>query len=216
GSRNEVSGQTGSAHLLEHMLFKGSTKYNDANGNGFWSTMHRLGASCNAGTSFDWTIYHETLPAEFLSLAIGIEADRMRNALIRESDHATEMTVVRNELERGQNSQSTVLSFATRAAAFSRHPYHHPVIGWRSDVEGVTTADLRSFYNSFYQPNNAVVAVVGQFDERDILSALEQAFGSIKTSENVPQVYTEELPQSGALHVELLGNYGSTIVNSAF
>ena len=103
GSRNEATGRTGATHLLEHLLFKGSDKFNVENGHSMARVLERVGASFNATTWFDRTTYYETLPPEHLGLALEIEADRMRHALLREADLVSEMTVVRNELERGEN-----------------------------------------------------------------------------------------------------------------
>ena len=131
-------------------------------------------------------------------LTIQLEADRMRNSLIADSDRQSEMTVVRNELERGQNEPSEVLDEAVYAAAFREHPYHHPTIGWRADVEGVPTSRLKEFYDTFYHPNNATVILVGDFDEQDALALINKYFGAYQSSaQPIPQVYTEEPPQQG-------------------
>jgi zinc protease len=122
----------------------------------------------------------------------------MRNSLIADSDRQSEMTVVRNELERGQNEPSEVLDEAVYAAAFREHPYHHPTIGWRADVEGVPTSRLKEFYDTFYHPNNATVILVGDFDEQDALALINKYFGAYQSSvQPIPQVYTEEPPQQG-------------------
>src|SRR5205085_968851 len=116
------------------------------------------------------TNYFETVPSDKLALAIKLEADRMRNSFIADADRQAEMTVVRNELERGQNEPVLVLDEAVYATAFREHPYHHPTIGWRADVENVPTARLKEFYDTFYHPSNATAIVVGDFDQGSALA----------------------------------------------
>src|SRR5438128_1659870 len=122
----------------------------------------------------------------------------MRNSFIADADRQSEMTVVRNELERGQNEPSEVLDEAVYAAAFREHPYHHPTIGWRADVEGVPTARLKEFYDTFYHPNNATVILVGDFEEAEALALINKYFGAYEASSDpIPEVYTEEPQQQG-------------------
>ena len=122
----------------------------------------------------------------------------MRNSFIADADRQAEMTVVRNELERGQNEPMLVLDEAVYAAAFREHPYHHPTIGWRADVENVPTARLKAFYDTFYHPNNATLVVVGDFDEGECLSLVENYFGAhAATPDPIPEVYTDEPAQEG-------------------
>lgn len=198
GSRNEAVGYTGATHLLEHMMFKGTPTFNSAKNTQIAATLQKLGADFNATTWYDRTNYFETIPSDQIELAIKLEADRMRNALIADADRQSEMTVVRNELERGQNEPSEVLDEAVYATAFREHPYHHPTIGWRTDVEGVPTSRLKTFYDTFYHPNNATTILVGDFERAGALSLVNKYFGTIAASkEPIPQVYTEEPPQQG-------------------
>jgi zinc protease len=198
GSRNEAVGYTGSTHLLEHMMFKGTPTFNKERNTQIAATLQKIGAAFNATTWYDRTNYFETVPSDQLELAIRLEADRMRNSLIADADRQSEMTVVRNELERGQNEPSEVLDEAVYAAAFREHPYHHPTIGWRADVEGVPTSRLKEFYDTFYHPNNATVILVGDFSEQDALALINKHFGAYQaSSQPIPQVYTEEPPQQG-------------------
>ncbi|MBD0324804.1 MAG: insulinase family protein, partial [Pyrinomonadaceae bacterium] len=191
-------GYTGSTHLLEHMMFKGTPTFNSAKNTQSAATLQKLGADFNATTWYDRTNYFETIPSDQIELALRLEADRMRNALIADADRQSEMTVVRNELERGQNEPSEVLDEAVYATAFREHPYHHPTIGWRTDVEGVPTSRLKAFYDTFYHPNNATTILVGDFERGRALTLINQYFGSIPASkEPIPQVYTEEPPQQG-------------------
>ncbi len=198
GSRNEAVGYTGSTHLLEHMMFKGTPTFNKEKNTQIAATLQKIGAAFNATTWYDRTNYFETVPSDQLELTIKLEADRMRNSLINDSDRQSEMTVVRNELERGQNEPSEVLDEAVYAAAFREHPYHHPTIGWRADVEGVPTSRLKEFYDTFYHPNNATVILVGDFERHDALQLIKEHFGSYEIPAHpIPEVYTEEPPQQG-------------------
>lgn len=198
GSRNEAVGHTGSTHLLEHMMFKGTPTFNKQNHTQIAATLQKIGADFNATTWYDRTNYFETVPSDHLELAIKLEADRMRNSLIADSDRQSEMTVVRNELERGQNEPSDVLDEAIYSAAFREHPYHHPTIGWRADVEGVPTSRLKEFFDTFYQPNNATAIVVGDFARGATLELINKYFGAYPASQlPIPQVYTDEPPQQG-------------------
>jgi zinc protease len=198
GSRNEAVGYTGATHLLEHMMFKGTPTFNSAKNTQIAATLQKLGADFNATTWYDRTNYFETIPSDQIELALRLEADRMRNAFIADADRQSEMTVVRNELERGQNEPSEVLDEAVYATAFREHPYHHPTIGWRADVEGVPTSRLKAFYDTFYHPNNATTILVGDFERAGALTLINKYFGSIAASkEPIPQVYTEEPPQQG-------------------
>ncbi|MBD5655504.1 MAG: insulinase family protein [Candidatus Eremiobacteraeota bacterium] len=198
GSRNEAVGYTGSSHLLEHMLFKGTAANNRGNGRAFADMMNEIGASKNATTWIDRTNYFETVPIGYLDFAIELEADRMRGAFVADSDRRSEMTVVRNELERNDNNTARVLNSAVVATAFREHPYHHPTIGWRTDVEGVSTTRLRELYDTFYHPDNATVFVVGDIDVARTRATVERHFGTLPRAANaVPDVYTEEPPQAG-------------------
>ncbi|HEX8142076.1 MAG TPA: pitrilysin family protein [Pyrinomonadaceae bacterium] len=198
GSRNEAVGYTGSTHLLEHMMFKGTPTFNRANNTQIAATLQKIGADYNATTWYDRTNYFQTVPSDQIELAIRLEADRMRNSLIADEDRQSEMTVVRNELERGQNEPTEVLDEAVYAAAFREHPYHHPTIGWRADVEGVPTSRLKAFYDTFYHPNNATLIVVGDFERGALLALIEKHFGAYtQSAEPIPEVYTEEPPQQG-------------------
>ncbi len=204
GSRNEAVGHTGSTHLLEHMLFKGTPTYNKKNGKQIAAVLQKQGAVFNADTWFDRTRYYELLPSDQLELAIHLEADRMRNSFIADEDRQSEMTVVRNELERGENDPARILDERVWAMAFREHPYHHPTIGWRSDVEGVPTSRLKEFYDTYYHPNNATAIVVGDFDEQTALDLIDKHFGKIPRSpQTIPPMYTVEPSQEGEIRFVL-------------
>jgi zinc protease len=204
GSRNEAIGYTGSTHLLEHLMFKGSNKFNTDKGNSVFQILQSLGARMNATTWLDRTNYYETLPSSELETAIEIEADRMRNAYIKEEDRQSEMTVVRNEFERGQNNPSSVLDEHIWATAYHAHPYHHSTIGWKADIENVSIERLKAFYDTFYWPNNATATVVGDFETGEALAMIKKYFGRIrKSTKEIPQVYTTEPAQEGQRTVTL-------------
>ncbi|PTX97840.1 pitrilysin family protein [Opitutus sp. ER46] len=204
GSRNEVTGTTGATHILEHLMFKGSRNFHAGIGKSFDTMMDRVGGINNASTWLDRTNYYENLPSNQLELAVQMEADRMRGLLLRDEDRQPEMTVVRNEFERGENDPSEALDKEVMAAAFLAHPYHHSTIGWRSDIEKVSIGKLREFYDTFYWPNNATVTVIGDFQPAQALALVQQYFGAIPRSPHpIPTVYTEEPPQTGARRVSV-------------
>lgn len=198
GSRNEAVGYTGSTHFLEHMMFKGTKKFDPQKGNGLDNLLKPVGGVNNATTWLDRTNYFEVVPSTSLNLCLELEADRMKNLLLREPDRTSEMTVVRNELERSEDEPDQLLEVNLFATAYREHPYHHPTIGWRSDVEGVPTARLRQFYKDFYWPNNATLMVLGDFDRKSALQTIAKFFGPIPKSPTAfPAVYTKEPPQEG-------------------
>ena len=204
GSRNEAVGHTGATHLLEHMLFKGTPTYNKKNGTQIAAVLQKHGAIFNADTWLDRTRYYEMLPSDQMELAMHLEADRMRNSLIADEDRQLEMTVVRNELERGENDPGRILEERIWAMAFREHPYHHPTIGWRSDVEGIPTWRLKEFYDTYYHPNNATLIVVGDFELEEALNLTARHFGSIPSSPHpIPPMYTVEPPQQGEVRFVL-------------
>lgn len=204
GSRNEGPGTTGATHILEHMMFKGTPRFNDTDGSDYSSAMERIGARSNATTWFDRTNYYATLPSEHVPLTIQLEADRMRNLRIRKEDLASEMTVVRNEYERGENNPVRTLIKELFAAAFVAHTYSHPTIGWRSDIENTSPKKLRAFYDTYYWPENAVVTIIGGFDREASLAAIVEHYGSIERApQAIPQVETIEPEQIGPRRVTI-------------
>ncbi|MEO6741847.1 MAG: pitrilysin family protein, partial [Chthoniobacteraceae bacterium] len=198
GSRNEVTGTTGATHLLEHLMFKGTEKFDRSHGTGFDQVLERVGAETNATTWLDRTNYFATVPTNALPLLVEVEADRMRNLALREDDRRPEMVVVRNEFERGENEPRNALDKELWAAAFQAHPYHHDTIGWRSDIERVPIEKLRAFYDTFYWPDNATATVIGDFDPAVALAEIQKHYGAIpKAPHPIPQIYTEEPEQTG-------------------
>ncbi len=213
GSANEGPGTTGSAHLLEHMLFKGTRQFRKGQ---IAQVLGRNGARFNASTSEDFTNYFETYSSDRLDLGLMIEADRMRNATILDTERQAEMTVVRNELERGENNPHYNLYDSVRASAFQSHGYHHPVIGFRSDVEGVSTGRLRQIYDTYYQPGNAVGILVGDFRTPHAIALVKQYFEVIPAGPKPPENYTAEEPQFGERRVTLRRWGETNIVSMAW
>ena len=215
GSRNEVTGTTGATHILEHMMFKGSESFNDAKGNSIKQMLERVGGQFNASTSFDRTNYFATIGRENLESYIAIEADRMRHLWLHESDRQAEMTVVRNEYERGKNDPENVLLEEVMEAAYVALPYHHPTIGWRSDIEHAPIGKLREFYDTFYWPNNATLTVVGDIETEQVLGLIKKYYGIYPHSPApIPPMYTEEPAQTGdrRIIVKRPGELGAIII----
>jgi zinc protease len=215
GSRNEVTGTTGATHILEHMMFKGSEAFNDAKGNSIKQLLERVGGQFNASTSFDRTNYFATIGRENLEGYIAIEADRMRHLWLHEADRQAEMTVVRNEYERGKNDPESVLLEEVMEATYVALPYHHPTIGWKSDIEHVPIGKLREFYDTFYWPNNATITVVGDVETDSVLGLIKKYYGVYPRSPAaIPAIYTEEPAQSGERRVIVKrpGELGAIII----
>lgn len=201
GSRHEGYGESGMAHLLEHMLFKGSTKHPNIP-----QELTTHGASPNGTTWLDRTNYFETFNAtdENLNWALSLEADRMINSFIRAEDLASEFTVVRNEFEMGENNPSRILMERILSSAYLWHNYGKSTIGSKEDIERVPIENLRAFYKKYYQPDNAVLVVAGKIDEAKTLDLVNKYFGSIPRPARVLQPdYTVEPIQDGERFVEL-------------
>ena len=201
GSRQEGYGETGMAHLLEHMLFKGTPSHDK-----IMELLEQHGADYNGSTNEDRTNYYETLPStpENLAFAIALEADRMIHSRIARADLDKELTVVRNELENDENDEAGILSERMHESAFVWHGYGRPTIGARSDIEHVPVAALEAFYRRWYQPDNAVLVIAGRFDEKAALALVGEQLGAIaRPSRVLPAPYTVEPAQDGERTVML-------------
>jgi zinc protease len=201
GSRQEGYGETGMAHLLEHMVFKGTPRHPKIP-----KELQEHGAQFNGSTSNDRVNYFETLAAtdENLEFALDLEADRMVNSYIKQEDLDSEMTVVRNEFERGENSPGRVLSERISAAAYDWHNYGKSTIGNRTDIERVPIDNLQGFYKKYYQPDNVVLIVAGKFDVKKALGLVQKYFGPIpRPLRKLQTTYTEEPAQDGERSVTL-------------
>lgn len=199
GSRHENYGETGMAHLLEHLVFKGSPKHPNIS-----KELTERGASPNGTTFYDRTNYFETFAAtdDNLDWALDLEADRMVNSFIKKEDLDSEFSVVRNEFESGENNPFRVTWQRLMAAAFEWHNYGKTTIGARSDIENVPIDRLQAFYRKYYQPDNAVLLVAGKFDEAKTLDLINKKFGVIqKPSRTIDPIYTVEPTQDGEREV---------------
>lgn len=195
GSRHENYGETGMAHLLEHLLFKGTPR-NPAIPQEF----SRRGMSFNGTTGIDKTNYVETFQAgdENLRWAIAMEADRMRNSHIARKDLDSEMTVVRNEFEEGENSPFQAMIKRMQSVAYDWHSYSRSPIGNRSDIENVRIRNLQAFYRTYYQPDNAVMMIAGDFAPEQVLRWVSQSFGKLpRPKRALPEFWTIEPTQDG-------------------
>ena len=216
GSRNEGAGYTGSTHFLEHLMFKGSKNF-PKDKFGIDKMMAKIGAVANASTWYDYTNYWEIFTPEHLDLFMAIEADRMRNATFSDQDRQDEMAVVRNELEMVENDPDEVLEIATVATAIQQHPYHWDTGGYITDVENVSTERFREFYDTFYYPNNALVILIGNFEESQMLNAVAKHFGNLESSPRAMQeIYTQEPPQQGERRVIVRRPGGNGIIKLAW
>jgi len=201
GSRHEGYGESGMAHLLEHLVFKGSPKHLNIP-----KELTGHGTRPNGTTSFDRTNYFETFQSSDTNLewALDLESDRMVNSFIAKKDLDSEMTVVRNEFESGENSPFNVLFKKTLAAAYQVHGYARSTIGSRSDVENVPIERLQAFYRNYYQPDNAMLVVAGKIDEQKTLKLIEKYFGPIpRPMRKLYPTYTAEPTQDGERSVTL-------------
>ncbi|KAF3998211.1 M16 family metallopeptidase [Glaciimonas immobilis] len=195
GSRFENYGETGMAHLLEHMMFKGTPNHP-----AIPKDFGQRGMSFNGTTSLDRTNYYEFSQAsdDNLKWAINLEADRMLHSFVAKKDLDSEMTVVRNEFEKGENSPVSVLFKRMQGVAFDWHSYGKPTIGNRSDVENVKIENLQAFYRMYYQPDNAVLLISGKFDQGKALNWVNEAFGKLpKPTRKLPEFWTVEPTQDG-------------------
>ncbi len=201
GSRHEGYGETGMAHLLEHLMFKGSKNYPEPT-----KEFTRRGFKMNGSTWLDRTNYFVSFNAvdDNLDWALGWSADAMTNSFIAQKDLDTEMTVVRNEFEMGENNPVSVLLKRMQSVLFDWHNYGNSTIGARSDIEHVKIENLQAFYHKYYQPDNAVLMVAGKFDEAETLKKIERIFGSIpKPTRVLPQQWTEEPVADGPRTFEI-------------
>lgn len=219
GSRHEGYGEAGMAHLLEHMLFKGTPSNQKIP-----EELKNRGADFNGTTWLDRTNYYETLPAatpeqaaENLEFAIRLEADRLVNSFVKGEDLLSEMTVVRNEFERGENNPRRILMQRVQAAAYEWHNYGRSTIGNQSDIERVPIDRLQAFYRKFYRPDNIMVVIAGKFDPEQAMELVESYFGILQAPETaLDRTYTTEPPQDGERTVVLRRVGNTQYVNLAY
>ncbi len=214
GSRHENYGETGMAHLLEHMLFKGTPTTRNV-----WGEFTKRGLRANGSTSFDRTNYFASWSAndETLRWYLSWQADAMLNSTILRSDLDSEMTVVRNEMEQGENNPGRSLVFQVMASMYQWHNHGKSIIGARSDVENVDIARLQAFYRRYYQPDNATLIVSGKFDTAQVLGWIAQHFGPMpKPLRTLQPTYTLDPAQDGERTVTLRRAGGNAQINVAY
>jgi zinc protease len=195
GSSYEPEGKTGMSHLLEHMMFKGTTKYPTGE---FSKIMTINGASENAFTGRDFTAYFQTLEKSRLSLSFEMEADRMSNLVWDEENFAKEKQVVMEERRtRVEDNPISLMYEHFQATAFQTSPYQHPLIGWMNDIKNFTLADLQNWYQRWYAPNNAIVVVVGDVEPQKVVKLAQHYFGAVKSRPITPPIVRAEIEQLG-------------------
>ncbi len=214
GSMHENYGETGMAHLLEHLLFKGTPDHPEIP-----KDFSERGMNFNGTTWLDRTNYYESFEPtdDNLEWALRMEADRMVNSHIAYEDLQSEFSVVRNEMERGENNPGGMLRQRVRAAAFEWHNYGNSTIGARSDVEGVDIGRLQAFYRMYYQPDNATLIVAGDFDPQEAAPIIADSFGVLWAPEReLPSIYTVEPVQDGERLVTLRRVGEQSLVTAAY
>lgn len=183
GSADEQDGESGIAHFLEHLMFRGTKKYEA----GYFSKrISEIGGEDNAFTTADFTAYYQNIPQKHIGEVIAMEADRMRNINITETELVKERNVVLEERSlRTDTNPTAQLIEQMNASLFRNHPYGSPVIGWQHEIAALNKKQVMAFYKKYYAPNNAIVTVIGDVKPNEILSLAEKTYGSIKPSANI-------------------------------
>jgi zinc protease len=201
GSRHEVEGKTGLAHLFEHLMF------NEIEGRGageFDRTLEEAGAESNASTWLDWTQYNIAIPKEQLRLVLTLESERMSKLVLREPQVTSEKEVVANERRyRVDDDVEGAVNELLWATAFTKHAYKWPTIGWMKDIEGFTTEDCEAFYRAYYAPNNAVLVISGDFKTADVLRLVSERYGALPSSVLPIENAQPEPPQTSERRLEV-------------
>ncbi len=202
GSRDETPGLTGVSHWVEHMQFKGTPQFPAGV---LDKAISREGGMWNAFTYLDWTTFFETMPADKIDLALRLEADRMVNSTFDPQEVASERTVIISEREGNENEPLFRLGEAVQSAAFRVHSYHHEIIGEKQDLQTMQRDDLYHHYRTYYLPNNAVMAVAGDFETGAMLSRIEELYGSLPSGAPPPHPARPEPPSQDEQRVEVSG-----------
>ncbi len=213
GSRDEVTGGTGLSHWTEHMQFKGTPQFPATV---LDRAISREGGVWNAMTFLDWTTYYATMPSDKIDLVLRLEADRMVNSLFNEKEVASERTVIISEREGNENEPIFRLGEAIQQTAFRVHPYHHEVIGDMADLLTISRDKLYDHYRTFYIPNNAVLAVAGDFDAKSMLARIRELFEPVPAGPVPPRLSRPEPPQSGEVRLTVEGPGETTYVQVSY
>jgi zinc protease len=213
GSKDEPTGKTGISHWVEHMQFKGTPQFPATV---LDKAIAREGGTWNAFTFLDWTTYYETMPAARIDLALRLEADRMVNSIFDPAEVESERTVILAEREGHENEPLFLLGEAVQAACFRVHPYRHEVIGDTADLHSLSAADLRQHYQTYYIPNNAVLALAGDFDSDEMLARIEELYGRIPPGPPPPRLVRPEPPRRGEIRLDVRGPGQTTYLQAAY
>jgi len=213
GSRDEPTGKTGISHWTEHMQFKGTKKFP---ANILDKAISREGGRWNAATSRDATHYYETMPADKIDLALQLEADRMNNSHFNKKEVASERTVIISEREGHENEPMFRLTEAVQQTAFRVHPYHHEIIGDMADLHTITRDDLYGHYRRYYIPNNAVLALAGDFETKSMLKRVKELFEPIPKGPTPPRLARPEPEQKGEIRLSVEGPGDTTYIQVAY
>lgn len=201
GSRDEPAGKSGLSHLLEHMMFKGTSKYGPSV---LSKIVQKNGGTDNAYTTKDYTVYFELFPSDRITLAFDLEADRMKNLTMDSKEVLSERSVVMEErrLRYEDDPQNSLFEEVT-AAAFKVHPYQRPVIGWMSDLKSIERDDLYTYYKTYYSPNNAVIVIVGDVNGEEMIKEISTFFEDLSSSQPIRTIASVEPEQKGERRVTL-------------
>jgi zinc protease len=213
GSRDEVPGHTGISHWTEHMQFRGTQRFP---GGILDRAIARDGGHWNAFTFLDWTTYFEVTPADKIGLALDLEADRMTGSLFRPEDVEAERTVIISERQGNENDPLFLLTEEVQAAAFRVHPYHHEIIGDMADLHSIQREDLYAHYRAFYTPNNAVLAIAGDFDTESMLAQIRERYEAIPSGAPPARLARPEPPQKGERRIIVEGPGETGFVEIAY
>ncbi len=213
GSKDEPTGKTGISHWVEHMQFKGTPQFPASV---LDKAIAREGGQWNAFTFLDWTTYYETMPANKIDLALRLEADRMVNSAFDVEEVRSERTVIISEREGSENEPLSRLGEAVQNAAFRVHPYHHEVIGDMADLHTITRDDLYSHYKTYYAPNNAVLAVAGDFETEGMLARIRELFEPLQPGLTPSRLARPEPEQPGEIRLTVEGPGETTYLEVAY
>lgn len=213
GSRNEVAGKTGISHWVEHMQFKGTPQFPASV---LDKAISREGGVWNAFTFLDWTTYYETMPADKIGLALRLEADRMLHSTFDPQEVESERTVIISERQGSENEPLFLLGEEVQAAAFRVHPYHHQIIGDVADLRTIQRQDLYDHYRRYYVPNNAVVAIAGDFDTDTMLDRVHELFDPISSGDQPDPIVRSEPSQPGERRLIVEGPGETAYVQAAY